>query len=80
MRGLHPEIPMNQNLARTWCRRLLPLLGLAVLPGCAVVGAAATVAGTAVSVAGTVVGAAVSVTGKVIEKTVDVATSDEQQP
>ena len=41
--------------------------------------AAATVAGTAVSVAGTVVGAAVSVTGKVIEKTVDVATSDEQQ-
>jgi hypothetical protein len=29
-------------------------------------------------VAGTVVGTAVSVTGKVIEKTVDVATSNEQ--
>ncbi|MBA4111432.1 MAG: hypothetical protein C0487_17775 [Leptothrix sp. (in: Bacteria)] len=71
---------MNHALARTWCRRLFPLLGLALLPGCAVVGAAATVAGTAVSVAGTVVGTAVSVTGKVIEKTVDVATSDDAQP
>lgn len=71
---------MNHALARTWCRRLFPLLSLTLLPGCAVVGAAATVAGTAVSVAGTVVGTAVSVTGKVIEKTVDVATSDDAQP
>ncbi|MDI1258216.1 hypothetical protein [Aquabacterium sp.] len=71
---------MNRAFARTWCRRLIPLWGLAILPGCAVVGAAASVAGAAVSVASTVVVTTVSVTGKVIEKTVDLATADEQQP
>lgn len=72
---------MNHALAHTtWCRRLLPLLGLACLPGCAVVGAAASVAGAAVSVASTVVVTTVSVTGKVIEKTVDAATSSDEQP
>jgi hypothetical protein len=68
---------MNHSLLRTW-RRLLPVLCLPLLPGCAVVGAAASVAGTAVSVAGTVVSTTVSVTGKVIEKTVDVATADDK--
>ncbi|RZI82758.1 MAG: hypothetical protein EOP38_14930 [Rubrivivax sp.] len=63
-------------------RRLAGLLGLlaltAVLPGCGVVGAAASVAGTAVSVAGTVVGTTISVTGKVVEKAIDVAVPDDQ--
>ncbi|RZK99692.1 MAG: hypothetical protein EOP36_18485 [Rubrivivax sp.] len=69
---------MNHPRPRTWCHPLLPLCALALLPGCAVVSVATTVAGTAVSVAGTVVSTTVAVTGKVIEKTVDLATADEQ--
>lgn len=71
---------MNHPLSRPR-RVLVPLLALGLLPGCAVVGAAASVAGAAVSVTATVVSTTVAVTGKVIEKTVDVATSpSEAQP
>lgn len=50
---------------------------LPVLPGCTVVGAAASVASTAISVTGTVVSTGVSVTGKVVEKAIDVAMPDD---
>ena len=49
------------------------LLGVALLPGCAVVSIAGAVTGAAISVAGTVVSTGVKVTGKVIEKTLDLA-------
>ena len=62
-------------------------LALAVLPGCAVVGVATTVAsaavtvgGAAVSVGSSVVGGTVRVAGKVVEKTIDVATPSAATP
>lgn len=61
--------------------RFAPTLALACLlsmtSGCTVVGAAASVAGTAISVTGTVVSTGVSVTGKVVEKAIDVAVPDD---
>jgi hypothetical protein len=73
---------MNHLPARGPGPRLLFALSAialgSLLSGCAVVGAAASVAGTAVSVAGTVVSTGVSVTGKVVEKAIDVAIPDDQ--
>ena len=75
-------LPMNHHLARALRRRFALLTGLALLagtlPGCAVVGAAASVASTAISVTGSVVSTGVSVTGKVVEKAIDVAVPDDK--
>lgn len=54
---------------------IVPMLG-----GCAVVSAAASVAGAAVSVTATVVTTGVKVVGAVVEKTVDVVAGDEPAP
>lgn len=71
-------------LSLSFARRPLLLPCIAALgcslSGCAVVGAAASVASTAVSVAGTVVSTGVSVTGKVVEKAIDVAIPDDPAP
>ena len=62
------------------CRGLATALGF-VLPGCAgvtvastVASAAVTVGGAAVSVGSAVVGSTVKIAGKVVEKTIDAAT------
>lgn len=73
---------MKYPLAPTLLRRSTPMLGLAcllsLLPGCTVLGAAASVASTAISVTGSVVSTGVSVTGKVVEKAIDVAVPDDK--
>jgi hypothetical protein len=57
-------------------RALLLCLGLAGLPGCAVIEVAGAAAGAAISVGGAVVSTGIKVTGKVIEKTIDLVSPE----
>ncbi|ACB33927.1 hypothetical protein Lcho_1660 [Leptothrix cholodnii SP-6] len=61
-------------------RLAIALAAVSALGGCAVVSAAASVAGAAVSVTATVVTTGAKVVGAVVEKTVDVVAGDEPAP